>query len=84
LAANGKILVSGASGNVGGSLLEHLAAAGVEVRALTHDESKASALEGRAIEAFVGDLARPETLGNAFEGVDRVFHLTPRACYELG
>jgi uncharacterized protein YbjT (DUF2867 family) len=79
LAANGKILVSGASGNVGGSLLGHLAAAGVEVRALTHDESKASALEDGGIEAFVGDLARLETLGEAFEGVDRVFHLTPNS-----
>jgi uncharacterized protein YbjT (DUF2867 family) len=79
LAANDKILVSGASGNVGGSLLEYLAAAEVEVRALTHDESKASALKGKGMEAFVGDLARPETLGEAFEGVDRVFHLTPNS-----
>ena len=76
---DGKILVSGASGNVGSSLLEHLVAAGVEVRALTHDESKAPALEGKGMEAFVGDLARPETLGEAFEGVDRVFHLTPNS-----
>ena len=46
---------------------------------LTRDKSKAPALEGKGIEAFVGDLARPETLGATFEGVDRVFHLTPNS-----
>jgi uncharacterized protein YbjT (DUF2867 family) len=67
----------GAAGNVGSSLLEHLNTAEVEVRALTHDESKVPSLRDRGVEAFVGDFSRPETLGPAFEEVDRVFHLTP-------
>lgn len=76
MAGNGKILVTGATGNVGSSLLEHLVAAEVEVRALVHDESKAPWLRDRGVEAFVGDFSRPETLGPAFEEVDRVFLLT--------
>src|SRR5215208_3188494 len=77
VASNGKILVTGATGNVGSSLLEHLNTADVEVRALTHDESKVPSLRNRGVEAFVGDFSRPETLGPAFEEVDRVFHRTP-------
>ena len=77
MAANGKILVTGATGNVGSSLLEHLIAAEVEVRALTHVESKVPSLRDRGVEAVVGDFSRPETLAPAFEEVDRVFLLTP-------
>ena len=77
MASNGKILVTGATGNVGSSVLEHLNTAEVEVRALTHDESKVPSLRDRGVEAVVGDFSRPETLGAAFEEVDRLFHLTP-------
>jgi uncharacterized protein YbjT (DUF2867 family) len=77
MAGNGKILVTGATGNVGSSLLEYLNTAEVEVRALTHDESKVESLRDRGVEAVVGDFSRPESLGPAFEEVDRVFLLTP-------
>jgi uncharacterized protein YbjT (DUF2867 family) len=77
VAANGKILVTGATGNVGSALLSYLDTTKNDVRALTHDESKVPSLRDRGIEAVVGEFSRPETLGPAFEEVDRVFLLTP-------
>ena len=73
----GKILVTGATGNVGSAVIANLAAIGVEVRALVRDESKAQGLVDTGVEVVFGDLDRPETLDSAFRGVDRVFLLTP-------
>jgi uncharacterized protein YbjT (DUF2867 family) len=62
------ILVTGATGNVGGELVRALAGAGEEVRALIRRDSDRSRLPEGA-EAFVGDLNRPETLAGALDGV---------------
>ena len=43
----GTILVTGATGNVGGALIPSLLAMGATVRALVRDESKAGGLPGR-------------------------------------
>lgn len=64
------ILVSGATGNVGGELVRALVAAGVPVRALTRNAE--SALPDGA-ERAVGDLDRPDGLDTALAGVDGVF-----------
>jgi uncharacterized protein YbjT (DUF2867 family) len=72
-----KILVTGATGKVGGALLDNLANDDVDLRALVRDESKAESLEGRGVEAVLGDFLKPETLGPALEGVSDVFLLTP-------
>jgi len=77
MAATGTILITGATGNVGNSLLKHLDAADVDLRALVHDESKAQSLRDRGIEAVLGDFLGPETLGPAVEDVSTVFLLTP-------
>jgi uncharacterized protein YbjT (DUF2867 family) len=71
-----KILITGATGVVGGAVLDRLRTAGVELRALTRDETKAQALRERGIDAAVGDLLEPETLGPALAGVGVVFLLT--------
>ena len=44
-----KMLITGATGNVGSSLLNHLDMSDVNLRVLTHDESKAKALRDRGI-----------------------------------
>jgi uncharacterized protein YbjT (DUF2867 family) len=64
------ILVTGATGNVGGELTRALARAGERVRALIRQETDLPA----GVEGFVGDLNRPETLDDAFVGV-RGIHL---------
>ena len=73
----GKILVTGATGNVGGGVVASLTAMGANVRALVHEESKAQGLRDTGVEVVVGDLNKPETRDAAFSGVDRVFLATP-------
>ena len=75
--SSGKILVTGATGNVGGAVIAKLTAMGAEVRALVRDESKSQALKDAGVEAVTGDLEKPDTLDAAFSGVDKVFLLTP-------
>lgn len=69
------ILVTGATGNVGRGVVEGLRERGVAVRALTRDPGKAGLPED--VEVVAGDLARPETLGPALDGVEAVFLVWP-------
>lgn len=72
------ILVAGATGYVGGRLVERLLAAGYRVRALARSMDK---LKGRTwsedpeIELIEADLLEPETLRDAFEGCDTAYYL---------
>jgi uncharacterized protein YbjT (DUF2867 family) len=77
MANSGRVLITGATGKVGGALLDNLGNADIDLRALGHDESKAQALRARGVEAVLGDFLEPETLGPALEGVGTVFLLTP-------
>ncbi len=72
----GKILVTGATGNVGSGLIPELIAKGASVRALVRDATKAQGLRDAGVEVVIGDLDKPETLDGAFSGVDKVFLLT--------
>lgn len=69
------ILIVGANGTVGSQVVNQLVEAGRKVRVLVREPSKAPA-HGKGVEAVVGDLARPETLGGAFAGVEKVFLLS--------
>ncbi|MEV0228179.1 NmrA family NAD(P)-binding protein [Nonomuraea sp. NPDC050786] len=64
------ILVTGATGTVGRLVVEELLAAGQHVRALTRNPAKAGLPE--SVEVVAGDLARPDSLKDAFEGVTGV------------
>ncbi|MFJ2579713.1 NmrA family NAD(P)-binding protein [Kitasatospora aureofaciens] len=70
-----KILVIGATGNVGRHVVSSLAEGGFEVRALVRDPSRASLPEG--VEAVQGDLAAPASLGAALRGVDGAYLMWP-------
>ncbi|MFB7942768.1 NmrA family NAD(P)-binding protein [Streptomyces sp. NPDC004779] len=69
-----KILVTGATGNVGRNIVEQLVAKGVEVRALTRNPATAGL--PAQVEVVQGDLTDPASLASAFDGVDRL-HLFP-------
>lgn len=69
------ILVTGATGNVGRSVVSQLVEAGAAVRALARDP--ASARLPAAAEVVQGDLSRPETLPAAMGGAGAVFLLWP-------
>lgn len=68
-----RILVTGATGKVGGAVVTQLHAAGVPVRALVRGEVDFP--EG--VQAVRGDLGDPASLGTALEGVDSVFLVWP-------
>ena len=65
------ILVTGATGLVGGAVVRQLAAQGVPLRALVRSPEKAAALAGPTVQTIVGDFGGPETLGPVLQGVTR-------------
>lgn len=65
------ILVTGASGKVGGQAMRRLVEKGLEVRTFTRDPAKIEAL-GLGVEAVGGDLDQPETIPPALAGVEQV------------
>jgi uncharacterized protein YbjT (DUF2867 family) len=67
------ILVTGARGNVGSEVVAGLVDRGQAVRALVRDPARAQMPED--VEAVAGDLAQPDTVEPAFDGVDGVFLL---------
>jgi dihydroflavonol-4-reductase len=69
------ILVTGASGFIGGRLVEHLVAEGHKVAALTRTTSDIRPLKELGVEIRAGDLSTPESLKQATRGVEKVFHL---------
>ena len=81
-----KVLVTGATGNVGSRVVKELAGRGVPVRAFVRDPDRAAAALGPVVELAVGDLADPASIQAALEGVERVFlacgNLPPQVAYE--
>ncbi|MGO8692675.1 MAG: SDR family oxidoreductase [Rectinemataceae bacterium] len=69
------ILVTGATGTIGGNIVAELLAKGKSCRILTRDPAKAAHFDP-GVERAIGDLDRPETLEVAFAGIDRVFLVT--------
>jgi uncharacterized protein YbjT (DUF2867 family) len=72
----GVVLVTGATGYVGGRLVPRLLDTGYRVRCLVRDESR---LQGRAwlgrAEVATGDVLRPESLAAAMTGVGVAYYL---------
>ncbi|NJP46077.1 SDR family oxidoreductase [Actinacidiphila epipremni] len=64
-------LVTGATGNIGGKVLDRLHAAGHKVRALTRDPGRARLPAG--VDVVAADLGDPATLPAALDGVRKVF-----------
>jgi dihydroflavonol-4-reductase len=76
-----KALVTGSTGFVGTNLVEGLAAAGIEVRALHRPSSRLDALRGLTHESIVGDVLDPTSLVPAMDDVDWVFHVAAVSDY---
>ena len=69
----GTVLVTGATGNVGSSVVPELLQEGEGVRAFVRDPAAARQRLGDQVELTVGDLSDPDSIRRAMEGVDRVF-----------
>jgi len=66
-----RILIIGATGNVGRQVLSQLQATGAHIRALTRNPD-AAGLPSQ-VEVVRGDLTLPETLDGCLDGIDAVF-----------
>lgn len=71
-----KVLVTGATGYIGGRLIPRLLAAGHAVRVLVRDAQRIQGRDwARNVEVAVGDVLDPATLTAAVAGVDAAFYL---------
>jgi len=70
------ILVSGATGLVGGEVIKQLTKKGIRFRAMAHDPDKAQLIVGSNIEVVHGDYDNKESLDVAMKGVDHLFLLS--------
>lgn len=73
----GKIIVTGATGNIGTPLVKALVEMKADFRAVTHSEEKAQALRGKGVDAAPADMSSGKGLDKAFEGGRVLFLLTP-------
>ena len=68
-----KVLVTGATGNVGSRVIRELLARGASVRAFVRDPDKATVMLGDGVELASGDFSDAASVSRALEGVDGVF-----------
>jgi dihydroflavonol-4-reductase len=67
------VLITGASGHIGGNLVRSLIAKGQSTRCLVHLNTRS--IDGLDTEKVTGDIRDPESLYRAFQGIDTVYHL---------
>jgi dihydroflavonol-4-reductase len=76
-----KVLVTGATGFLGGWLVRRLLDEGLEVRIIKRPNSSLEELEGLKLDIVPGDVTDAESLSAAAMGVDSVFHLAGLIAY---
>jgi len=72
-----RIFVTGSAGNIGLQLLKQLSALGENVRAAVHSAKNVAIIKEAGAEPVELDFNRPETLRDAFRGIEKVYLLTP-------
>ena len=70
-----RILLTGATGYVGGRLLRVLTERGYNVRCLTRHPENLSHWDAGRIEVVKGDVLEPASLTDAFEGIETAYYL---------
>ncbi len=70
-----KVLVTGSTGFTGGHLAEELVNKGYKVRALSLPGQNMDKLKKLGVDIVIGDLTKKDTLKNAVDGVEIVFHI---------
>lgn len=74
------LLLTAANGNQGKLLLPRLLKAGFTVRACTRSEDSAAVIRALGVsDVVVGDIAEPDVLERAIDGVGQVYHIGPSA-----
>jgi uncharacterized protein YbjT (DUF2867 family) len=71
------ILITGATGRIGGATLKYLSGEGMALRALVRSPDKAASVAAPQVETVIGDFAVPHSLDAALEGVDAALLVSP-------
>ena len=71
------ILLTGATGKIGGETARQLIAEGASLRALVRDEAKATDLKSAGVELVIGDVTDADDVRKALAGVEKAFLLLP-------
>lgn len=70
-----KVLITGATGFIGGNLVKANLEKGHRVRAFVlPDDPKTKELDALGVEIVTGDIRDPDSVNRAVQGMDRVFH----------
>ncbi|MES3150817.1 SDR family oxidoreductase [Sphingomonas faeni] len=78
------ILVSGATGGIGGEVCKLLKHAGTPFRAMCRKQEQVESFRKNGMNAVSGDFDRPETLAAAMQDCDTMFLITPPTPNQLG
>jgi uncharacterized protein YbjT (DUF2867 family) len=79
-----RVLVTGATGKIGGAVATQLLARGVPTRALVHrDDARSARLRALGAEIVVADVFDIQQVAAAMDGVDRLFFNPPYHPYAL-
>ena len=70
-----KIFITGATGYVGGFILDELQKQGHTARCLVRSSRQAEVLSAPDVETVIGDVTDPESLHGVLEGCDAIIHL---------
>ena len=71
------ILISGATGGIGGEVCKILKKRGTAFRAMCRKQEQVDSFHNKGIDAVLGDFDRPDTLVAAMKGVETMFLITP-------
>ena len=74
---SGKVLVTGALGNVGAEVVKHLQETGISFQVADRDVTRLRERFGADVGAVTFDFTRRETYGPAFDGVEKIFLMRP-------
>jgi uncharacterized protein YbjT (DUF2867 family) len=68
-----KHLITGATGDIGSRVVEHLLQRNIRPSILVRNQAKARSLFGERVDIFVGDLAEPASIRDAFKGAETIY-----------
>lgn len=78
-----KILVTGATGNVGAEIVKQLWSRGYAVRVADVDPVKVQEMFSNSVEFALFDFARPETFAPALAGIEKMYLMRPPAISDV-
>jgi uncharacterized protein YbjT (DUF2867 family) len=71
-----KILITGSTGNLGSEVVKRLSSKGFGLRAAVHSKGKVEKVRLPGVDLVEVDYNRPESIGQALTGMNKLFLLT--------